>query len=82
MGEGAGSAVTADEEPCMSNDEAALSKQDQLWGSEMFQTPAGPKTNVESQNSQRVFLFSFLEIIIIIKKRRSTCQILSCEELD
>lgn len=34
VGEGAGSAVTADEEaaraPCMSNDEAVVSKQDQL----------------------------------------------------
>lgn len=46
--------------------EEVASKQGELWGSEMFQTPAGPETNVESQNSQRVFLFSFLFIFFFL----------------
>lgn len=45
--------------PRIGDAEEVASKQGELWGSEMFQTPAGPKTNVERQNSQRVSLFSF-----------------------
>ena len=50
---------------CIGDAEEVASKQSELWGSEMFQTPAGPETNVESQNSQRVFLFSFLFIFFL-----------------
>lgn len=68
--------------PRIGDAEEVASKQGEMWGSEMFQTPAGPKTNVERQNSQRVSLFSFLFLFLIFKYQISTWQVLQKEALN